>query len=196
MRVHSLFIFFCMISFFSCKQNAEKMEPNKIEKEAIVLEEVKHNDEKDTVDENLLIDFSLEKFQVNGHTIFTQTKEEIISNLNLEEDEEEKGFKYNFGKNYFLINDNDLIVYFRIFNNELIITNPNLIVGLSEEVIKENFPIAYKRKTEDSIYDLKLESFELYDIGDNRIRIYLYQGKVYSIVYFMFEDPYDYPEGF
>lgn len=158
---------------------------NKINKIAIHTEEIYGN-----------IEFSLEKLQVNGNAIFTQTKEEIISNLNLEEDEEEKRFKYNFGKNYFLINENDLIVYFRIFNNELIITNPNLIVGLSEEVIKEIFPIAYKQKTEDFIYDLKLESFELYDIEDNRVRIYLYQGKVYCIVYFMFEDPYDYPEGF
>lgn len=196
MRVHSLFIFFCMISFLSCKQNTEKIESNKVEKEAVMPEEVKHNYEKDTVDEYLLIDFSLEELQINGHAIFIQTKEEIISNLSLEEDEEEKGFKYNFGQNYFLINENDSIVYFRIINNELIITNPYLIVGLSEEVIKENFPIAYKRKAEDSIYDLKLESFELYDIEDNRIRIYLYQGKVYSVVYFMFEDPYDYPEGF
>lgn len=194
MRVFSVFILFCIMTLNSCNKNNQKNEIIKTTYENPTEEEKKSIDKKKYDVDNPEVNFSLEKLQINGYSIFRIPKKEIISKLNLKEDEIEKGFKYYSGANYFLIPDT--IVYFEINDREYIISNPNLKIGMNENDLKEIFPNAYKRKSEDTIYDLKLESFEIYDVEDNKIRVYIYQGKIHSLSYFKFEDPYDYPEGF
>ena len=129
--------------------------------------------------------FKQDSLLINGISIFNLNQKQLIEKLGLEATDNDYDYKFN---NNELTIANDTIVYFSIDNNTTRLSNPSLFIGMDEKDVKRNFPIAYSRLTKDSIYDIEMMSFEIYDENDNRLRVYLKDGKVYSISYFIFEN--------
>lgn len=132
-------------------------------------------------------DYFSDSLQINNLKIFNSKKEIIIEHLDLKIIEKE-------GIDYYVKNDNefqifeDEILYFNIKDKTYTMTDPNINVGMSVDVLKNKYARAYNRLTSDSFYDLDLNSFEMFDEQDNRIRVYVYENKVYAISYFINEN--------
>lgn len=133
------------------------------------------------------IDYSLDSLEINGLNIFKVNFQEIIETFNLKKIKDEEGTIYYVNKGIeFQIYDNE-ILYFNIKSNEFKMTNPNIEIGVSGKKLKSRYPKAYSRLSGDEIGDLQLQSFEMYDIGDNRLRIYILDNKVHNISYIIDE---------
>lgn len=176
-------VILAVILFFTltCKRHANKVDDGLIEEKT--TKEV--NNEKAYSEPS--VDFSLEEIKLNEIKIFNLNKDELIKFLDLTESDEQKGFAYFHGVNKFEISDNR-IVYFGLKDSDFVISNPDLSVGMNESELKMKFPQAYSRLTDDDYNNIKLKSFEMYDINDNKLRVYIKDGKILSISYFAFEN--------
>ncbi|MBE7443655.1 MAG: hypothetical protein HS119_14505 [Flavobacteriales bacterium] len=137
--------------------------------------------------------YNLNLLEVNNVKIFQNPKEVVISNLKLQDDSNSNEIrKYIKEKSFLLINDSsNEIVYFDLLDSSLVLTHPYLPLNTEESIVKNLFPLQYANKGVNPSHGLQTESVSLYNCKGDELRIYLYQNRVHSISYFIYENPED-----
>jgi len=130
--------------------------------------------------------YQSDELEINGLKVFKSNTDEIVKKLDLKEIKKEGDTYYANEGIEFQIYDNE-ILYFSISSQEIILKNPDIFVGMSENTLKDKYPSAYKRLSNDNIGNLNLKSFEIYDDDDSRLRIYILNNKIYNITYLIIE---------
>lgn len=136
--------------------------------------------------------YNLSELEINTLKIFQNSKEIVVNKLKLREESKTNNIqKFIKGNSFLLINDSNEIVYFDLLDSSLILTYPYLPLNTSELEVEKLFPIQYKDKKLNPTFDTNTESLSLYNCKGDELRIYLYQNKIHSISYFIYEDPED-----
>lgn len=181
MKYYNIILSVILVFNIACKQESNQVDNDTKKKN----QDKKISDKKSN--NQTIIDFSQNEIKLNGVKLFKLSKEELIQSLGLSESDTQKGFAYFHGENKFEISETE-IVFFRLIDSHFSLSSPNLSIGMNESELKKKFPNAYARLTDDYINEIELKSFEMYDINDNKLRIYLKDGKIYRISYFAFEN--------
>lgn len=136
--------------------------------------------------------YDLYKIEVNGVPVFQIPVDSLIKKLDLKiKKEETTVYEYTKGRSSFLIDKTGEIVGLDINDSSLILTHPFISLQTKESEIEKMFPLEYKMKSiEPSHPTFGFQRMEvtLNDCKGNRLRIYLYNGKVHSVSYWTYED--------
>ena len=166
-----------------CKDSGKsRLNLKEIQQKSSTIESSKALKESDS------IDFIRDNLEVNDTTVFKMSANEIIQLFQLEKKIDEDNTVYFTQKGITFQFNNDEILFFWIQSENIAVSNPDVAIGMEGNVLEQRYPRAYKGLSEDSLYDVKLQSFEMYDRAENRLRVYMLEGKVHAISYLIAED--------
>src|SRR6056300_239096 len=160
--------------------NAPKMEPQ-IPDSNIFREEL---------DKNLdPLSFNRDSLMINGFLIFKHGMFNLVTDLNLDTVVEGNDTYYR-NSGFEIQSDNKRILYFRIDSNDFRLSSPDFVTGMPESILRRRYSRLHERLSQDHLDNTETRSFEMFDVNDNRLRIFLLDGKIFNIIYLASEENY------